>query len=134
MTDVVSPVPQLLEKLLAQPGAELLEHHTSHDEWAVVRFGRARVGVQWHHQNTSSSITPEFGSGARYLAFAYAVACYVAGEVVAPLQGVAGEIDFIVDHLDVIRAICEDEDAWVEFCRTTDRMLGLPDLFTPPGN
>ncbi|WP_255633197.1 MULTISPECIES: hypothetical protein [unclassified Demequina] len=42
----------------------------------------------------------------------------------------AGEIDFIVDHLDVIRAICEDEDSWVEFSRTTDRLLGLPDLYS----
>ena len=129
MTDLVSPIPALLEKLLARPGAELLKHHRSHDEWALVGFGNARIGVQWHHQNSSSSVFPAWGSGARHLTFAYAVACYVAGEVVDPLQGVAGEIDFIVDHLDVIRAICEDEDSWIEYKSSVAQLLHVPNQF-----
>lgn len=130
MTDPVNPISALLEKLLARPDVELVEHRVTHDEYARVATGRARIHLVWHHHKTRSSISPGFGSGVRYLTFAYAVACYVAGEVVDPLQGVAGEIDFIVDHLDVIRAICEDEDSWVEFSRTTDRLLGLPDLYS----
>ena len=82
MTDLVSPVPALLEKLLAQPGVELVEHRVTYDEYAKVATGRARIHLVWHHQKSRSSITPEFGSGVRYLTFAYAVACYVAGEVV----------------------------------------------------
>jgi len=130
VTDLVSPVPALLEKLLAQPDVELVEHRVTHDEYAMVATGRARIRLQWHHQQSMSTITPDWSADVRHTTFAYAVACYVAGEVVDPLQGVAGEIDFMVGHLDVIRAICEDEDSWVEFSRTTDRMLGLPDLYS----
>ena len=130
MTDLVSPIPGLLEKLLAQHDAELLEHRVTHDEYAMVAAGRARIRLQWHHQQSLSTITPDWAADVRHTTFAYAVACYVAGGVVDPLQGVVGEIDSIVEHLDVVGAICADEDSWVDFSRTTDRMLGLRDLYS----
>jgi len=130
MTEPISPVPVLLEKLLAQPGVELREHRVSHDEYAMVATGRARIHLVWHHNQARCSITPEFGGGVRFWTCPYAVACFVAGAVVDPLEGVYGEVNFVVDHLDVIRSICEDEDSWIQFSRKTDQMLGLPDLYS----
>ena len=76
-----------------------------------------------------STITPDWSADVRHTTFAYAVACYVAGEVVEPLQGVEGEGDFMVGNLDVIRAICHDEEAWAEYKSSVARLLHVPDQF-----
>jgi len=122
-----SPVPALFSRLLAQPAVELLEHRVTHDEYALVATGQARIRLQWHQESVAITITPSWAAGVSYTAFAFEIACYVANDLVDPLHGAGGEIEFIATHLAVTRDICRNEESWTSFRRTTDLLLGLAD-------